>query len=73
MGKEGWSASPGKAGRPVQFADALVLIRRHEDGDVAVVALDADRAALSGVEEFGEVLLGLGGGDLVHGDRLPRK
>src|SRR5580698_2453118 len=51
---------------PSVASHAVVLLGGDEDRDVAVMALDADRFALGGVEKGGEFLLGVGGGDDLH-------
>lgn len=57
---------PGILTEPNEFlhaeaVKAFELFGGHEDSDVALVPLYADRLALRGVEDGGEILLGVSG------------
>ncbi|HRY88835.1 MAG TPA: hypothetical protein P5163_10515, partial [Rubrivivax sp.] len=50
----------------VQLRQSLVLLHRHDDGHVALLAPDHDRLARGGVDELGKGLTGLAGGNGIH-------
>jgi hypothetical protein len=50
----------------VEVANSLVLLSRHNHGDVAVLTANYDRLTLGRVQQGGEALLGLGSRDASH-------
>jgi hypothetical protein len=51
----------------VKGAQALEFVCGEQNSDIALVAADHNRLALRGIEQRGQPLLGIAGGNVLHG------